>query len=693
MQQYTVGPSALVVYALLESGASVQEPRMVNALRFLRDGQTNRTYSLGLRANVWLAASRQDNKYLQQLRKDVELLCKSTANGSYTYTSMGDHKSSGDNSNSQYGLLGVWAGAQANLEVPKQYWWLVMQHWLNCQYDDGGWSYTTGQPNSAAAMSTAGVASLYVCFDNLFSDGFVKCDVNTEFKPIKAGLLWFDRNFAKTFQGKVPLGHSDLYYYLYGVERVGLASGYKYFGTADWYKIGATELLRRSSSGGWAGGKWGNDVSTAFALLFLLRGRHPILFNKLEFHGDWNNRPRDLASLTRWMSRTFEKTVNWQIINLRVPVSEWHDAPILYISASKAPEFTDQDIKKLRRYVWQGGTLLSVRECDGKGFGDGIRKVYKKLFPDYEMTPCPQDHELYSVYFPLRSRPKLHTISNGVRSLVIHTDEDLSRSWQLRNLATEKWAFESAANVFMYVTDKGVLRHRGTSPWPEAKKLENPTPFKLARLKHSSNYDPEPLAYERFALRMGNEENVKLQVLGPIEIKKLPEAKVKLAVMSGTGEFHVTDEEKEALKQFLAAGGTLVIDAAGGSSSFAASTEKLLADMYGIRAIRRLATTSPIYDVKDHEIQRVKYRRRTVKALGPRKEPVLQAVLLDTTGTSRPAVLYSRQDLTAGLVGYPAYAVDGYAPESAYEIMRNIVLYVLSQPDAKPASQPAKPDK
>ena len=53
---YPVGPTALITYALLESGISPQDARMVKALDFLARSRTNKTYSLGLRSNVWLTA-------------------------------------------------------------------------------------------------------------------------------------------------------------------------------------------------------------------------------------------------------------------------------------------------------------------------------------------------------------------------------------------------------------------------------------------------------------------------------------------------------------------------------------------------------------------------------------------------------------------------------------------------------------
>ena len=76
-------------------------------------------------------------------------------------------------------------------------------------------------------------------------------------------------------------------------------------------------------------------------------------------------------------------------------------------------------------------------------------------------------------------------------------------------------------------------------------------------------------------------------------------------------------------------------------------------------------------------IGKVRYRRATRKRIGMMQGPQLMAIILQETkgeeGT-RPVVIFSAEDLTAGLVGYPSGVVNGYDPKNAYEIMRNIVL-------------------
>jgi len=690
--KYPFGPSALAVYALLASGESAQSDKMLKALAFLsanKDGKgkpCTKTYSLGLRANVWLLAEQKSRgKYRRYLIADAGQLVRSTVNGAYGYdapgTSMGaaggrnkKKKARWDNSNSQYGLLGVWAAAQANVEVHRLYWPKVMKHWMDTQNSDGGWGYRTAvdsQKASRGTMTAAGLASLFVCFDNINYKQFITCKGNTDFPPIKRGLDWLDRNYGKG-GGNASAGSG---YYLYGIERVGLASGYKYFGRTDWYKVGATRILQtQMGNGAWPGGH-GTLAETAFRLLFLVRGRHPVLFNKLQFDGDWNNRPRDLAGLTRWASQAFERTVNWQIINLNAPVREWHDAPLLYISGAKKPNFSDKDIEKLREFVHQGGTLFCAVECGGTAFRTAMLELYGKLFPNYELTRCTAEHPIYSVHVPLPGRPKFSIVSNGVRPLVIHTDEDLPKAWQLRLDRTQRHAFSGPLNAALYVADSlSSLRPRGVSHWPEPPTGRTAKTVKLARVRYNGNFNPEPLAFTRFARMMAGEADTDVQLLGPVRIAKLPASGAQIAVMTGTGRFELSKAARAALQAYVAGGGTLVIDAAGGDQAFAEAARTQLQSLYGQDALGRLSALSDIYAQPDKSIRKVRYRRKTYQRLRT-VEPRLRVILVD----GRPGVLFSTEDITAGLVGCTATTIEGYTPRSAFEIMRNIVLSVAEK--------------
>src|SRR5439155_11444251 len=80
------------------------------------------------------------------------------------------------------------------------------------------------------------------------------------------------------------------YYHLYGLERAGRLSGLRVFGEHAWYREGCEFLVKRQDiTGAWdksvVHDLWPH-VNTSFALLFLSKGRTPVVISKL-VHGNW----------------------------------------------------------------------------------------------------------------------------------------------------------------------------------------------------------------------------------------------------------------------------------------------------------------------------------------------------------------------------------------------------------------------
>ena len=155
-------------------------------------------------------------------------------------------------------------------------------------------------------------------------------------------------------------------YTLYGVERIGVASGYKYFGKVDWYAEGADRLVKsQQPDGSWVSAEPGAGPLPGHRLRAavpepgqraghaeqagLPRGRRraadaagkPAAVPrrrraKAEAAAEvpWDQRPRDAANLAKFAGHKTEGFLNWQIVNLGLPVDDWHDAPILYLAAT-----------------------------------------------------------------------------------------------------------------------------------------------------------------------------------------------------------------------------------------------------------------------------------------------------------------------------------------------------------------------
>ncbi len=702
-----IAGTALFVYSLLTAGVDIKDERLVKALDWLEKQRSGWNYAVSMRCMAWQAAYKADPgqaKYRALLRADAMALIKAAARGTKTPGSYGyriDYRVETDNrtkrmrrsalkssdpSNGQYGVLGVWASHQLYGEVPRRYWEVVLKYWLSEQRGDGGWAYKDSDKNSTATMTAAGVATMFVCIDALFGHKFVRCDQPQEIPQLNKALAWFDRNFPKSLKDDELChgGHGGMYYYLFGVERVGLASGYRYFGKADWHKLGASWLLNEQNGNGSWKGRYGDLTSTAYALLFLARGQHGVLFNRLEYNGDWNNRPRALANLCRWVGKAFEQDLYWQIVNLRTDVEDWHDGPILVITGSTKPKFSDGDVAKLRQYVHEGGTLFTIAECNGEGFREGVDELAKKLFPGRSLTDITPDHALYTAQERIRRDLEVSVVSNGVRPLLIHTDQDLAVDWQLNRFKSAEVVFELAANVAMYVTGRH-LRHRGEHGWPdEPRRSDGPT-VTIAPIRHGGNWRPEPLAWQRLARRVGAATDVNVEVAEPVAAAELKAAKNHIASLTGTEAFQLDQAGRDALKAYVEGGGLLLVHAAGGwtggGKAFAESAEAMLYDLYGRRSLRTLASMHDLYRMKGHEIDRPRYHLKTKTRLGG-SVLALKGVMVDDD--TRLGVLFSREDLITGLIGCTPLPCDGFLPQTAYDLARNAVLYAAGKHKQKP---------
>ena len=206
-------------------------------------------------------------------------------------------------------------------------------------------------------------------------------------------------------------------------------------------------------------------------------------------------------------------------------------------------------------------------------------------------------------------------VSNGIRLLAVHSPRELSGALQLGPDKQNLPCFELLGNVYLQSTDKGMLRPRGTTIWPQVQKLKPKAELHLARLKYGGAYDPEPLAWSRLGILLANRHRVRLTVSEPMAIAKLNAVDWPLAAMTGTRAFELSDDERESLRKYLTAGGTLIVDAAGGSREFPGSAESQILTLLpdGVRG----ALAASVVMEGPEPIERIRYRRDYSLALGP----------------------------------------------------------------------------
>ena len=688
------GFDCLACYAVLQAGEATRDPQLgVHApqveamLDRLRDLPLDRerepfppspqdpfTYAHSLRAAALSVYNRVQDK--PTLRADTAWLLRAAHNGAYTYGL--PPRVSGpilndlwDNSNSQYGALGVWSALQSNVEVPTSYWSQVEKHWLDCQLPNGQWGYSPGGGNAELSMTVAGITTLFVTQDQLSLFEQATTLGRPPFIPALArGLDWLEAD-----DNSVSLPFQNRTYNLYGLERAALASGFKYFGSHDWYRELAIGALRRQMSDG----SWEEEnpiIDTAFTLLFLSRGRHPILMNKLRFEGSWANRPRDISNLAVYASKELERPFNWQVVSLNSDWTDWTDSPVLYIASHEPFPVSDADADKLREYANNGGLIYLQTDGDSSNFDRFARELSKRLFPQYSLQKLPADHPLFSTLYSLKKLPELEAVSNGSRLLLVHCKTDINRVWQLRNWSTSPESFQFGLNLFIYAAGKSDFLNKLSTAYVPAPSVDSVATMMVAKLQYGANDDPEPAALQRWGRDFFAHTSIRPNIV-TIDVSKLTAAVAPMAVLTGTSAVDWKADQIKAIHDYVGGGGLLVIDAAGGSVPFVQSArDGLVGKAFEDEPLANMKSNDSLLTATYPGMTPVRLRLRAYlsEKLGQPSEPLQQL------SAGRGRIVFSDYDLTTALLGTATYAIDGYTPQSATSLLDNVALFAIERP-------------
>jgi hypothetical protein len=208
-----------------------------------------------------------------------------------------------DNSNSQYGALGIRACHDAGIVFPKDVIEKCHKYWINNQRTPQnadpkaknvasggkagyGWCYSEGEPcgknGPPYSSMTAGAIGALCIYDYVLGKDW-KRD-----KAIVDGLHWLETNYSVTQNVGpceiAPVPDGWLYYYLYALERAGLLYDTTMIGTHDWYLDGYKVLLgAQKGNGSWDASHFIKPTwDTCFAILFLKRSTRPLVASTVE---------------------------------------------------------------------------------------------------------------------------------------------------------------------------------------------------------------------------------------------------------------------------------------------------------------------------------------------------------------------------------------------------------------------------
>ena len=678
------GVSTLATLALISSGESPKiNPDLAKAVDYVQSLQREHkdevdgTYVIGIRAHIWPQLPRE--QYAASLERDAKrLLAGASKEGTFGYLLSKPPKRNPsklneplryDHSTTQYGVLGLWEAAKQGVRVPDSFWKSTAKHFVETQWPNGGWSYSADK-EPTPSMACAGLTVLCVAQQQLSRD---------EKKPdpkltaaIDRGLEYFDNLFL---EGKSFGGNG---YFIYSVERVGLATGRSRFAGKDWYDHLARVIIRRVNRP--SDKVHEQTVNASFFLMFLSRGRVPVFINKLSLEGiqDWNNRPNDIYFLARHLSDTFEQELNWKVVPIDWGLERWLGAPLTYLSIDKPFKLTDEQAQTIKQYLDLGGLLIVNPEAGTSRILASVNKLADQMYPGRKLEPVDKDHAVLSLWRTPQKTAKLYALNNGVRDLILMPKTDWGLDWQ-RGGKNADDAYTVGGNLFLYATGYRRLDGRASVRYPT--KPDHPKGPRVVVAVTGPGTAAEPKLWEYLKRSLGKAGTANLHVayqpleqLGqPVDVggKKIKPDLVHLVGIEKTDDL---GDAIAAIKAYADQGGTVLVETLGGRGGFASSVETQLAAALGAPA-ERLSRYEALFSAEGKkgaaDISRVTYRTFSVRNYSTDNKPRLVAFRVG----DRPAILVSGEDLSLAAMGVRHWELHGYSAESSRQLLSNIALH------------------
>lgn len=710
---YGGGLTPLCTLALLNAGCTIDDGAVARALKHLRKFEPYSTYTASLQTMVFCIAEPDKDRHL--IERNVRWLESKQhktgdSAGMWALPSLltPDHT---DNSMTHLAMLALYEAQRIGVYASDDTWRLAREFWIRTQNEDGSWGWGPDFPGSGS-MTCAGIASLVnsaralgVADAQVIGERIDCCIPAHEDKSLERAFAWLTKRFSVNRNPGTRFWHS---YYLYSLERAARITSRRFIGDHDWYREGAHMLVNIQS----LSGEWASDldeeevadplVSTSFMLMFLSKGRWPVVLAEVK-HGpgnDWRHHGNSLHNLVSRTETAWNEPLSYQTVDISAAtVEDLLQSPVLYVTGRTAPQFGENEIAKLRQYIDRGGFLIAHPSCDGAEFDAGFRALVKKIFPtaEYPLQLLTSGHPVWRAEKKIDPRyaPEIWGVETGCRTAVLYCPRDLACSWELttnrpmNNISpTVRARLNSdlivGMNMLTYCTNREVgfkdpsYTVAGTA---EPREFERGKIY-MANVLHTGGCDVAPGALRRILqlARSGLDIDYAIEE-HEVALTDPDLFKYQMLFMHGRKSFELTPAERQQLKLYLQRGGTLLADAVCSSTEFTDSFRREMLRISTNPVLTRLPADNEVFqgEFGGFEISRVKYRP-AFQSQGDRPATKIVEGAAHLEGleiNGRVAVFFSPLDLSCAIESRDSADCPGYVRDDAIRLVMNVLLYSM----------------
>jgi len=391
--------------------------------------------------------------------------------------------------------------------------------------------------------------------------------------------------------------------------------------------------------------------------------------------------------------------VRYRFIGMTLDKFSWNPAelPLLYITGwTPMPKLSDELIAKLRRYLYDGGTLVVHAQCGRKPFRETARVQIARILPERRLAPVDTDSPLFNAFYPIKHmrirrddkpfqarKPYIEAVYLGCRPAIIYSPVDLNCGWDVVKhpivgdtmMYHQNDALTLGVNIVATVlANFEYARAWGTQKIYPQQGDKTRGQLVIAQVSHDGDWDPTPHALPSLMKHIQANTTLDVQFkrdvtdLGSVYVSKHP-----VLYMTGLRDFKLTANQVARLRSYLASGGVLIADAAAGRAAFDEAFRREIKRVLPDAKLKSLPQASPVYQMPN-KISAVDYT-----ALVKTRNPKLNAPALEgITVNGQLAVIYSPMSLSNGWEKL-AYAYNrGYANDDSIRLGVNVFAYALT---------------
>jgi len=671
------GYTVLCVMALLNAGVPRENARVAEAIkRIYREAEFTQnqyqgTYQCGL-VNMLLGMLKENGPGPRRLaeRMAANLRNFQAADGGW-----------GDFSRTQFALLGLKAARDMGIDVPSDTFKRAKTYLERGQNRDGSWGYVPNTNQGYGSMTTAGISSLFIVNEQAYKESPV-CGAIGNDLPMQNALKWLGNNFTVT---ENPRNGAYHFYYLYALERIGVLTGQKYIGGHDWYREGADYLVpRQAADGSWRGN---GMCETEFAMLFLGKGREPVVMQKLMHNGEWNTDPYDAKDVVEQASRDLKMPMIARTIDAKDGVAALAGAPVLYMQGRKAVEFTPAQREAIKGFVEDGGFLVASDCCNSAEFDKSFRAEMGVMFPDSVFERLPLSHEIYNLQYRIANPNAfmIEGLNTGCRTAVFYAPHDICCAWGGCKGCKDKTCLAGAdaknlgVNLIAYALNFKKMHGPLDDDFTIGMKPGAMTPRNaliIGQLHHNGDWNPDPGSIANLAETLKKETGMKGDVARKqVQLGVDDPGEFPMLYVTGHRKFDYSATQVDALRAYLDRGGFLFADPCCGKQEFDTAFRHLCEQLYPDRPLTEIPAAHSVLQ-QPYAIAKVEYKPAVLKLFPALTDaPKFEGI---SAPDGRLQILYSRFNFGCELQGHPCPGCLGLAKTDAYHIAVNAVFYALS---------------